>query len=125
MSQVAHPTTSLRSQVRAHRIVGVSALLALLATAAVVLVLVIDDGSSGTSSVAQKSQPALRTDGGPDESAVAGVVGARVSSGHAGLPASPSPTAAEAAAAAANRSFAGRPDESGIAASIGNHSSGH
>jgi hypothetical protein len=49
--------------------IGVSALLALLATAAVVLVLAIDGGSSD--SVAQKAQPALRSDGGPDESAVA------------------------------------------------------
>jgi hypothetical protein len=120
MSQVAHPTFSLRSQLRAHWIVGVAALLALLATAAVVLVLAIDDGSSG-SSVAQKSQPALRTDGGPDESAVAGVVAARAFSGHAVLPAYSSPTAAEAAAAAANRTSAGRPDESRIAASISGH----
>jgi hypothetical protein len=115
MSQVAHPTTSLGSQLRAHWIVGLSALLALLATAVVVLVLAIDGGSSDTGSVAQKSQPALRTDGGPDESAVAGVVGAPAFSAY------PSPTAAEAAAAAANRAPAGRPDESSIAASISGH----
>jgi hypothetical protein len=95
MSQVAHPTTSLRSQLRAHWVVGISALLALLATAAVVLVLAIDDDSSGTSSVAEKLQPALRTDGGPDESAIAGAIGGRTS--------------------------AGRPDESRIAASISGH----
>jgi hypothetical protein len=98
MSQVTHPTTSLRSQVRAHWIVGISALLALLATAAVALVLAIDGGSSDTSSVAQTSQPAVRSDGGPDETAVAGFVGTR-----GGSPA------------------AGRPDESRIAASVAGH----
>lgn len=121
MSQVAHPTTSLRSQLRAHWVVGIPALLALLATAAVVLVLAIDDDSSGTSSVAEKSQPALRTDGGPDESAIAGAIGGRTFSGHGGLPAYTSPTAAEAAAVVANRTSAGRPDESRIAASISGH----
>ena len=121
MSQVAQPTTSLRTQLRAHSVAAISALLALLATAAVVLVLAIDDGSSGTDSVAQKSQPALRTDGGPDESAVAGAIGSRAFSGHGALQAYSSPTAAEAAAAAANRTSAGRPDESRVAASISGH----
>jgi hypothetical protein len=65
MSQVVSATATLRS----HWIAGVSALLALLATTAVVLVLAIDGGSSD--SVALKSQPALRTDGGPAESAIA------------------------------------------------------
>jgi hypothetical protein len=69
MSQVASPRATLRSQVRHHRLVALSALLALLATTAVVLVLAIDGGSSD--SVAQNAQPALRTDGGPNESAVA------------------------------------------------------
>jgi len=71
MSQVTSPTTTLRSQVRAHRIVGVSALVALLATAAIVLVLALDGGTSDESSAAQSAQPALRTDGGLEESAVA------------------------------------------------------
>jgi hypothetical protein len=49
----------------------VSALLALLATVAVVLVLAIDGGVSDGSSVARSAQPALRSDGGLDESAIA------------------------------------------------------
>jgi hypothetical protein len=121
MSQVTPSTTSVRSQLRAHWIVGISAVLALLATAAVVLVLAIDNGSSGTSSVAQKSQPAVPTDGGPDESAVATFVGPRAVGGHAEAVGIPSPAAAEATAAAASRASAGRPDESRIAASISSH----
>jgi hypothetical protein len=73
MSQVVSNTATLRSQVRHHWTVALSVLLALLATTAVVLVLAIDGGSS--ESVALKAQPALRTDGGPDESAVAASVG--------------------------------------------------
>src|SRR3954447_21105774 len=72
MSQVTHPTFSTRSQLRAHKVAALSALIALLATAAIVLVLAIDGGSSGTgTSAAERTQPALRGDGGPDESAVA------------------------------------------------------
>jgi hypothetical protein len=65
MSQVIAP-------IRHHWIVALSALLALLATTAVVLVLAIDGGSSD--SVALQSGPALRADGGPDESAVASAI---------------------------------------------------
>ena len=99
MSQVTSPTTTLRSQVRDHRTVAVSALLALLATVAVVLVLVIDGGSSNTSSVAQRSQAALRSDGGPEESAVAGSL-----------------QAAKAEAIPGRTTLDGRPDESRTAA---------
>jgi hypothetical protein len=67
MSQVASPAVS--SQIRRHWVLAFSALLALLATAAVVLILALDGGSS--ESVAQTARPALRSDGGPDESAVA------------------------------------------------------
>ena len=76
MSQVTSPSTTLRSQVRDHRMVAMSALLAVLATVAVVLVLAIGGGSSDTNPIAQTSQPALRSDGGPDESSVAATVGA-------------------------------------------------
>ena len=95
MSQVTNPTLSARSQLRAHWVVALSALLALLATAAVVLVLAIDDGSSGIgNSVGERQQPALRVDGGLDETAVAAAVGSQ-----------PAPSAG--------------PDESAVAASIG------
>jgi hypothetical protein len=59
--------------IRHHWIVALSALLALLATAAVVLVLAIDGSSSER--VATQPGAALRADGGPEESAVASSVG--------------------------------------------------
>jgi len=94
MSQVTNPTLSARNQLRAHWVVGLSALLALLATAAVVLVLAIDGGSSGIgNSVVDSHQPALRVDGGLDETAIAAAVGSQ-----------PAPSAG--------------PDESAVAASI-------
>ena len=92
MSQVTQPTLTTRSQLRAHWIVALSALLALLAAAAVMLVLVIDNGTSTTTSGVAKPQAAVRSDGGPSESAVAAAVGSQPSAG---------------------------PDESTIAASIG------
>jgi hypothetical protein len=92
MSHVTHPTLSAKSQLRAHWIVAISAVLALLAAAAVTLVLVINNGTSTTSGSVAKPQAALRSDGGPNEIAVAAAVGSRPSAG---------------------------PDESKIAASIG------
>ena len=81
---MSQPTQSLplRRQLSAHRVVAISALLALLATAAVLLVLAIDGGSSHTGSpVAHRFQPAARSDGGPEESAVAASVGSPTSAG--------------------------------------------
>jgi hypothetical protein len=73
---------SLRRQFADHRLVALSALLALLATVAVVLVLAIDDGSTQTSaSAAHSAEPALRSDGGPEESATAASLGLRPSAG--------------------------------------------
>jgi hypothetical protein len=112
MSQVTNPTISVRDHVRAHRIVVLSALLALLATAAVVLVLTIGDESSiRTSSAAEQAQPALRSDGGPDESAVAASVGSRPSAiPHEGRIAS--------AIAGGTTRATGGPDESRVASSL-------
>ena len=115
MSQVPH-TIPLKNQIRNHWIVAVSALLALLATAAVVLVLAIDGGSTDASTpVAQSSHPAARSDGGPDESAVAASVGSRT---NAGVDES---RIAVSIGSAGDRAPtpASRPDESRIAASIG------
>jgi hypothetical protein len=91
MSQVTPSTLTIRSQLRGHWIVAVSALLALLAAAAVALVLVIDNDASTTSGSVAQPQAAVRSDGGPSESAVAAAVGSQPSA---------------------------RPDESNIAASI-------
>ena len=128
MSQLTHPI-SVRDQVRAHWILALSALLALAATAAVVLVLAIEGGSSDTSTVAERSQPAVRSDGGPDESAIAQSVGSRVS---------PAPSESSIAAAVggsvpsgywdsadprssyqpASAEGTGGPDESNVASSV-------
>ena len=112
MSQVTHPALSARSQLRAHWLAALSALLALLATAAVVLVLAIDGGSSQTSAAVEQSQPALRADGGPDESAVAASVGSRTSAGP-----SESSVAAAIGGSVAPRPTGG-PDESIVASSL-------
>jgi hypothetical protein len=96
MSQ-ATPSIPLRDQLAAHRAVAVTALLALLATVAIVLVLAIDGGSTPTpSAVAESSEPQHLPNGRPDESATAAAI-------------SPPSEPAQA----------GRPDESGIAAAIG------
>jgi len=127
MSQLTQPI-SAKEQLRAHWALALSALLALAATVAVVLVLAIEGGSSETTTAAQQTQPAVRSDGGPDESAVAASVGARPSPG-------PSESSIAAAVGGSSTSGywesvdprssyqpasadAGRPDESRIAASI-------
>jgi predicted metal-binding membrane protein len=92
MSHLAHPTTSFRSQVKAHRLTWLAALMALAATAAVVLVLALDDGTTTTASVSPGSQPALRAGGGPSESHTAASV--------AGAPAGPDEAATAAAVSA-------------------------
>ena len=81
MSQATR-SVPLRRQLAAHGAVVLSALFALLATAAIVLVLAIDGGPSRTSSSAGLStHPAYRSDGGPEESSTAASVGSRTSAG--------------------------------------------
>jgi hypothetical protein len=72
MSQLTHPIVTYR----AHRIVVLSALLALAATTAIVLVLAIGGSSNDVSDASvtpanQTAQPGLRYDGGPAEGASA------------------------------------------------------
>jgi len=112
MSQVTHPAVSITQQLRTHWILALSALFALLATAAVLLVLAIDSGSSGTPAVAEQPQPALRSDGGPDESAVAASLGSRTSAGP-----SESSIAAAIGGTVAERPTGG-PEESNVASSV-------
>jgi hypothetical protein len=111
MSQVTQSTVSIRNQLRAHWIVALSALLALLATAAVVLVVAIDSGPSITSGSVAEQQPALRADGGPDESAVAASIGS---------PSSAGPDESRTASSIAGTTLrpTGGPDESSVAASL-------
>jgi hypothetical protein len=76
-----------------------------------VLVLVIDNGASTTSGSVTKPQAALRSDGGPDESAVAASVGSRPSAGP--------DESSIAASIGGPRMHPSGPDESAIAAAIG------
>lgn len=79
MSQVSHPSISGSAQLRPHRTVVLSGLLALVAATAVFLVLAFGDDppSSSQGSGTAQSQPSARADGGPDESRVAAAVGTR------------------------------------------------
>jgi hypothetical protein len=95
MSQ-ATQSLPLKHQLSAHRVLAVSALLALLATTAVVLVLTISGEATQTSAPAgQSTHPRVLWNGRPAESAV------------------------PAAAASVGSQTSPRPDESRIAAAIG------
>ena len=110
MSQFSHPTHTIRSQVQAHKAAWLAALLTLIAVGAVFLILSLD-GDSSSSSTTYQSQPAVRTDGGPDESGVAASVGSRPSTGS-------SESAVAAAVGSRTARVTGGPDESSVAASI-------
>lgn len=110
MSQVTPNAASVAHPLRAHRIAVLSALFALLAVTAVVLVLAIND-ESATERVAQSPQPALRVDSGPEESAVAASIGSQPSAG-------PSESRVASAIGAPTAPEQPRPDEAGIAAAI-------
>ena len=92
MSQVTQPHISAPQIATTQRAILIAALLALAAAVAVALVLAFSGGSSDTSApAAVGAQPSLRSDGGPEESGLAGSVGSRSAAG---------------------------PDESGVAAAI-------
>ena len=110
MSQLTPNAASVTHPLRAHWIAVLSALFALLAVAAVVLVLAIDD-ESASESATQSPQPALRADSGPEETAVAASVGSQPSAG-------PSESSVAAAVGASTTPEQPRPDEAGVAAAI-------
>ena len=113
MPQVAHPTSFTRTEIRSHRNAVIAALLALLATAAVVALIATNDGSSdsATGSIAERSQPAVRADGGPSESTISAAVGSKPSVG-------PSESGVAAAVAAGSPTSSDGPDESATASAI-------
>jgi len=114
MSHVTHPRITSHVHL-SRRSAWVAALLALAATAAVVLALAIGGDSAGdTTSAATPAQPSLRAGGGPEESGVAASVGAREAAG-------PSESATAAAIGRGSSSHGATgvlPDESRTAASI-------
>ena len=113
MSQVTHPRISLPTRVRTGRTVLLGALLALAASAAVVLILALGNESPDTAApVSARAEPSLRSDGGPEETSVAAAVGQRAAIGpnEAGIAASIGGTSPKAATG---------PDESRTAAAVG------
>jgi hypothetical protein len=121
MSQLTHPRTPLGAQIRALRPTALAAVLAGMAVLLVlVLVLAIGDKPSTTDS-ADRSQPAVRVDGGPEETGVAAAIAPK--------PAVASPDESRIAAdltfpglardaRAAGEPASSRPDESAVAAAI-------
>jgi hypothetical protein len=82
MSQFTHTRTPLGAVIRSHSTAVIAALIALVATTAVVLVLAVGDDSS-TSPAPASVVPAaesVRPDGGPEESNIASAVGGSSSS---------------------------------------------
>jgi hypothetical protein len=123
MSHLSHALAPVGGQLRAHRLIALGALVALMATTAVVLVLAIGANPS-TDPSADRSQPALRADGGPEETGVA----ATIAPGPAvGAPDKSRVTAdvtfpgLARKARAAGQPASGRPDESTVAAAISGH----
>ena len=113
MSQ-ATQSVPLRHQLSANVVLAVSALLALLATVAVLLLVTTDGGSTQTSAAAGQSiHPRTNWNGRPLEGQVTTPAAAQTSSG-------PDESSIAASIGSAGEpATAGRPDESGIAASIG------
>src|SRR4051794_32227898 len=132
MSQVTQPKVSLPPLVRPRRIVWLGALLALAVGAALMLIVALGhDTADNTVPAGAQAQPSLRSDGGPEETAVAAAVGSRPAVGPneaqvaasiagAAPEASSGPDESPTAAAVGGTSSesASAPDESGIAASI-------
>jgi hypothetical protein len=102
MSQPTHPIVSLPDRRALHR-VALAVVLVALATTAVVIALTVGGGSSDRSGVRSPTPLAVRADGGPDESAVAGAV-TRATRSHPVL---------------ALRRADGGPDEGAVAVAVG------
>ena len=108
MPQISNTSVPLRNQIREHWMVAWAAVLALLATAAIVLVLVIDGGTSTNSGpITQRSQPVRSHSGGASTAALPRAV-----------PDNPAYTAAVGTSVGARGRQAGHPDESQIAVAI-------
>lgn len=112
MSQVTHPRISVPALVRPRRMVWLGALLALAVGAAVVLILALGNQSSDHATpVNVGAQASLRSDGGPEETAVATAVGSRPE-------VAPDESRVAASIGAGSPQVSSTPDESAIAASI-------
>lgn len=112
MSQVTtQPRVPIPAQPDPTRAAWIGALLALTAAVAAALVIAVG-GDSDSPAVDAPVLPALRADGGPDESRVAAALGSRPAS-------APSESAVAAAIGAGAQQSVARPSESGVAAAVG------
>jgi hypothetical protein len=115
MSQPTHPRVPLYGRLRDHRLIALAALLALAATAAVMLALAIGSNPS-TNATVQAPRAAVRATGGPEESGVAAAISPRPTlaadqsqiaeafgSGRVVAPAAPAPDESAVAAAVSGR----------------------
>lgn len=113
MSHLSYPNAPLSERIRAHRLLTLATLLALLATAAIVLAIAIDQNPSTTSTV-DRHQAAIRADGGPEETGVAAAIAEQA------IVAAPDESEIASAIGSGRESApsARRPDESAVAAAI-------
>jgi hypothetical protein len=113
-----HPAVVLRSRYRQLRALLTVAMIAVVGLTAAVVVLALDKDSATTGSATQVSAPSrtpvARSDGGPEESAVAAAVGTQ--------PTVSGPDESDIAAAIGSgheaSTMTGRPDESAVASAI-------
>jgi hypothetical protein len=113
MSQPSPHRLALNDHLGAHRLIALTALLALAATAAVVIALALAANSS-TSVTERGPVPALRGDNGPEESGVAAAIGPRPTESLV----SESRIAAAIGSSEDSGPAAAGPDESAVAAAI-------
>ena len=112
MSHLSYPSAPL-TRIREHRLLALAAVLALVATGAVVLALTLGQNSS-TTSTAGRHQAAVRADSGPEETGVAAAIAVQP------IVARPDESKIAAAIGSGRESVpvAPRPDESAVAAGI-------
>jgi hypothetical protein len=110
-----HPAVVLRSRYQQLRALLAVAMIAVVGlTAAVVVLATQDDNIQSAASAGQVSvAPATRTDGGPEESAVANTLGAQQPSGH--------PDESVVANAVGGQPPSDHPDESAVANAVAGH----
>ena len=115
MSQLTtQPRIPVPAQQGPTRAAWIGALLALAAAVVIALVIALGSESNDAPAVDAQVVPALRADGGPEETAAAVAVGTAVQQSAA----RPSESAVAAAVGAGSHEPAARPDESRVAAAV-------
>jgi hypothetical protein len=114
-----HPAVVLRSRYQQLRALLAVAMIAVVGLSAAVVILAIDnDGATSFGSASQVSTPsqatAIRSDGGPEESALAATLGSRPTAAHP----DESKTAVAVGSGEVSSTETGGPDESAVASAI-------